>query len=61
MNLWDILILLIVAAAAITAVLSMRRRKKTGKSCCGTCEGCGLRGSCQSGGSGPDPSSGTHV
>lgn len=52
MNLFDILILAVVAVAAALAVISIRRRKKTGKSCCGTCEGCGLRDSCSS--RGPD-------
>ena len=42
MNVYDILILLTVAGAAAFAVLSVRRRKKTGKGCCGNCEGCML-------------------
>ena len=40
MNLWDILILLAVAASAALALYRIRRRKKTGKGCCGSCEGC---------------------
>ncbi len=42
MNLWDILILLAVTAAAAAAVIRSSRRRKTGKGCCGTCEGCAL-------------------
>ena len=48
MNLIDILILLAVAAAVVFAVFSLRKRKKSGKSCGGTCEGCGFQGSCRS-------------
>ena len=49
MNIWDILILLAVAAALALAVFSARRRRKSGEGCCGSCEGCALRGSCSSG------------
>lgn len=48
MNLIDILILLAVASAVALAVFSLRKRKKSGKNCCGTCEGCGFQGSCHS-------------
>ena len=42
MNVSDILILLGVALAVAAAVFSIRRRKKTGRGCCGSCEGCSL-------------------
>ena len=43
MNLWDILILLGVTAAVALGLYRIRRQKKTGRGCCGNCEGCSLR------------------
>ena len=42
MNFFDLLILAAVATAVILALFRIRRRKKSGRGCCGNCEGCSL-------------------
>ena len=49
-NIGTILVALVLLAAVVGIVLVMKRDKKRGKSPCGNCGHCPMRGSCQ----GPD-------
>ncbi len=40
MNGWDIAILIMLAAAVGVALYFFLRKRKSGKSCCGDCNGC---------------------